>query len=95
MKADRSNELESLLKELEGKHAELKAQEREMNIERHRMEQERLRHQEDVLIWRKEIDGCEERLRKKDAEIAKIQVCPYSSALLPPPRLHTQQNFAE
>jgi hypothetical protein len=74
MKADRSNELESLLKELDAKRAELKAQEREILLERHKMEQERLRYQEDKLLWRKEIDGCEDRLRKKDAEIAKIQV---------------------
>ena len=81
MKAERSNELEILQKELDSKRAELKANMRELSIERHKMEQERLRYQEDKDAWRRELEGCEERIRKKDAEILKIQVCHFTKKL--------------
>jgi hypothetical protein len=74
LKSDRSNELEALQKDVDSKRAEKKAREREISLERHKMEQERLRYQEDRLLWQKEVDDCEEKLRRKDVEIAKIQV---------------------
>ena len=74
MKADRSNELESLLKELDAKRMELKVQEREMLLSRHRMDQERQRYQEDLLAARREMAECEERLRRKETEFTKFHV---------------------
>lgn len=74
MKSDRSNELESLQREADTHREEKKTKERELNIEKRKIEQERTRYNEDRLLWKKEIEGIDEKIRQKDAEIAKIQV---------------------